>query len=185
MTIKFNKGRIFKPFEQLMGVMPAASSHTIPEVFRPLMSEEDSPIIDFYPTEFPIDLNGKKFAWQGVALLPFIDETRLLEAMATKYPQLSVKDVARNERGKDALIMSQRHPLYDELASNFYSKRKSVQDFKLDSRISGGLAGKVVKNEDYLPQGSLCFPLDDDEMPDLEQDLSIRLVKSHGVGDRY
>ena len=185
MTIKFEKGRIFKPFEQLMGVMPAASNHTIPEVFRPLMSEEDSPIIDFYPTEFPIDLNGKKFAWQGVALLPFIDENRLLDAMATKYPQLSAEDVARNEPGKDALIMSQRDPLYEELASNFYSKRKSLQSFKLDSRISNGLAGKVAKNEDYIPQSSLYFPLDDTEMPSLEEDQSIRLVKSTRVGSLY
>lgn len=181
MTIKFDKGRIFKPFEQLMGVMPAASNHTIPEVFRPLMSEEDSPIIDFYPTEFPIDLNGKKFAWQGVALLPFIDENRLLEAMATKYPQLSTEDVARNEPGKDALIMSQRHLLYEEIASNFYSKRKCVQSLKLDPRISDGLTGSVTKNEEYLPQSSLYFPLDDTEMPSLNEDQSIRLVNSGSI----
>jgi len=185
MTIKFDKGRIFKPFEQLMGVMPAASSHTIPEVFRDLMSEEDSPIIDFYPTEFPIDLNGKKFAWQGVALLPFIDETRLLAAMATRYPRLSAEDVTRNEPGRDALIMSQRHPLYDVLASNFYSKRNSSQSFKLDSRVSSGLAGKVTKNEDYIPQSSLYFPLDGVEMPSLEEDHSIRLVLSQSAIDLY
>jgi len=185
MTIKFDKGRIFKPFEQLMGVMPAASNHTIPEVFRPLMSEEDSPIIDFYPTEFPIDLNGKKFAWQGVALLPFIDESRLLEAMATRYPQLSAEDVVRNEPGRDTLIMSQRHPLYDVLALNFYSKRNSSQSFKLDSRVSDGLTGKVAKNEDYIPQSSLHFPLDDIETPSLEEDHSIRLVMSQSVIDLH
>lgn len=174
MSIKFHKGRIFKPFEQLMGVMPAASDHTIPEVFRPLMSDADSPIIDFYPSEFPIDLNGKKFAWQGVALLPFIDEKRLLDAMATKYPLLSAADVARNEPGSDALILSDRHPLYEEIASNFYSKRRDQSTLKLDPRISGGLAGKVQKNEDYLPQSSLHFPLDEAELPSLDEDHSIR-----------
>lgn len=186
MTIKFDKGRIFKPFEQLMGVMPAASNHTIPHCFRPLMSEEDSPIIDFYPTEFPIDLNGKKFAWQGVALLPFIDEKRLLEAMGTKYPQLSAEDVARNEPGNDALITSERHPLYEQIVSNFYSKKKASQDLKLDSRISGGLTGKVAKNEDYLPQSSLVFPLEDYEMPTLEEDRSMRSVSwqiSNNIAD--
>lgn len=175
MDIKFEKGRIFKPFEQLMGVMPAASDHTLPEVFRSLMSDEDSEILDFYPTDFPIDLNGKKFAWQGVALLPFIDEKRLLDAMAKRYPSLSAEDAARNEMGKDVLIMSDRHPLYEEVALNFYSKRQGSPRYKLNPKISGGLAGKVEKNEQYLPGSALVFPLEGG-MPDLEEDHSIRCV---------
>ena len=174
MDIKFEKGRIFKPFEQLMGVLPAASNHAIPEVFRPLMSDEDSEVLDFYPTEFPIDLNGKKFAWQGVALLPFIDEKRLLDAMAKRYPLLSAEDTARNEIGRDVLILSDRHPLYEELATNFYSKRQGSPRHTLNPKISGGLAGKVEKNEQYLPQSALRFPLDGGGMPDLDDDRSIR-----------
>lgn len=172
--LKFDKGKPFKPFEQLMGVLPAASNHAIPEVFRSLMSDEDSEILDFYPTEFPIDLNGKKFAWQGVALLPFIDEKRLLNAMATKYPLLSAEDAARNEPGKDVLIMSDRHPLYEEIATNFYSKRQGSPKFKISSLLSEGLAGSVEKNEDYLPQSALNFPLSEGGMPDLDEDHSIR-----------
>ncbi|KAL8719081.1 MAG: hypothetical protein Q9225_003859 [Loekoesia sp. 1 TL-2023] len=175
MEIKFEKGRIFKPFEQLMGVLPAASNHAIPEVFRSLMSDEDSEILDFYPTEFPVDLNGKKFAWQGVALLPFIDEKRLLDAMAKKYPLLSAEDAARNEMGRDVLIISDRHPLYEEVAMNFYSKRQGSPKYKLNPKISGGLAGKVEKNEQYLPQSALVFPLEGGGMPDLEDDHSIRV----------
>ena len=180
MDLKFEKGRIFRPFEQLMGVLPAASNHAIPEVFRSLMSDEDSEIIDFYPTEFPIDLNGKKFAWQGVALLPFIDEKRLLDAMATRYPLLSADDVARNAIGNDVLIISSRHPMYEEIATNFYSKRQGSPKYKLNPRISEGLAGKVVKNEDYIPQSSLTFPLEEGLMPNLDEDNSIRYVCSHG-----
>ncbi len=173
-SINFEKGRIFKPFEQLMGVLPAASSHAIPEVFHPLMTDEDSEILDFYPLEFPIDLNGKKFAWQGVALLPFIDEKRLLDAMAKKYPLLSAEEVARNELGRDVLIISDRHPLYEEIAMNFYSKRQGSPKYKINAKISEGLAGKVEKNEEYLPGSSLDFPLSEGDMPSLEEDHSIR-----------
>ncbi|GAB7346968.1 hypothetical protein MBLNU459_g2021t1 [Dothideomycetes sp. NU459] len=158
-TLDFKKGKPFRPYEQLMGVMPARSNHTIPAVFHPLMTEPDSDIIDFYPEDFDLDLNGKKFAWQGVALLPFIDEKRLLDAMATKYPMLTDDERSRNEVGKDALLFSSKHPLYEEITTNFYSKKAGAPNLALNPRISEGLTGKVEKNETYLPSSSLVFPL--------------------------
>ena len=110
MKIKFEKGTPFRPYEQLMGVLPAASNHAIPQVFHPLMTEDDSPIIDFYPVDFDLDLNGKKQSWKAIVLLPFIDEKRLLDAMNTKYPLLTDDERARNEVGKDALLVSGRQP---------------------------------------------------------------------------
>ncbi len=177
MKITFEKGRIFKPFEQLMGVLPAASRHAIPEIFHPLMTNEDSEIIDFYPEEFPIDLNGKKFAWQGVALLPWIDSKRLLSAMEKLYPLLPPEEAARNTVGKDVLLVSEAHQsLYDNIATNFYSKKQGSPKYKLDPRISEGLAGKVEKNEIHLPHGPLTSPLETGNMPDLDEDRSITLV---------
>jgi 5'-3' exonuclease len=35
------------------------------------------------PTAAQVDTAGMRFAWMGVALLPFIDETRLLQAAAS------------------------------------------------------------------------------------------------------
>jgi len=161
MKIDFVKGRTFKPFEQLMGVLPAASRHAIPEIFHDLMTDPDSEIIDFYPEEFELDLNGKKFAWQGVALLPFIDPKRLLEAMAKKYPLLPPEQAARNVTGRDVLIVSEFHQsLYDDIATNFYSKKQGASKYKLSPKISEGLAGKVEKDDAYLPHGSLNSPLE-------------------------
>jgi 5'-3' exoribonuclease 2 len=88
------------------------------------MTDEDSPIIDFYPTEFEIDMNGKKMLWQGVALLPFIDRQRLLDAMAPRYPSLNEDEVRRNKWGDNALFTSDGHPMFDFL-SVLYTKRKS------------------------------------------------------------
>ena len=126
LEVKFIKGKPFKPFEQLMGVLPAASKHNLPLPFHDLMTNPNSEIIDFYPEDFPIDLNGKKFAWQGVVLLPFIEEKRLLNAIAKIYPEVSAVDHARNGVGKESLHMSDQHPLYNDLATRFYSKREDT-----------------------------------------------------------
>jgi 5'-3' exoribonuclease 2 len=175
MKVKFEKGTPFRPFEQLMGVLPASSNHAIPEIFHDLMSNPNSEIIDFYPEDFPLDLNGKKFAWQGVILLPFIDESRLLAAMHKKYPHLSADEQARNTVGSDVLLISDQHPLYQDLATNFYSKKQGAPKFTLNMRVSEGLAGKIEKDDNYLPHSSLSPPADVD-MPSLEEDKSMMFV---------
>ncbi len=90
------------------------------------MIDEESPILDFYPTEFQIDMNGKKMAWQGVALLPFIDEKRLLETMAKHYPKLTESEVLRNRWGNNVLFASNHHPIYPFYES-LYGKRKTEE----------------------------------------------------------
>ncbi|KAK6017066.1 hypothetical protein OSTOST_17445, partial [Ostertagia ostertagi] len=103
----------FKPLEQLMSVFPAASKQHLPLHWQKLMTDEDSPIIDLYPIDFRIDLNGKKFAWQGVALLPFVDEVRLLRTLETvngammviyedpQYPEGFIFPAKRLENAKE------------------------------------------------------------------------------------
>lgn len=99
MTFHFELGKPFRPFEQLMGVLPEASKELVPAPYRvsmpylyrgvmlypssqPLMYDVDSPILDFYPENFSQDMNGKKQEWEAVVKIPFIDEKRLLQAMA-------------------------------------------------------------------------------------------------------
>ncbi|RJE25031.1 hypothetical protein PHISCL_02624 [Aspergillus sclerotialis] len=173
LEIKFDKGTPFKPYEQLMGVLPASSNHALPEIFHDLMSDPNSEIIDFYPEDFPLDLNGKKFAWQGVVLLPFIDEKRLLAAMEKKYPLLTEDEKSRNTVGRDVLLISDGHPLYQELVANFYSKKQGAPKFKLNMRTSDGLAGKVVRNETYIPHSSLVSNLEEYGMPTIDEDRSL------------
>lgn len=96
----FQLGAPFKPFEQLMGVLPERSKALVPPPYRTLMSEESSPIIDFYPKEFALDLNGKKNDWEAVVKIPFVDEKRLRAALAPKEAYLTPDERKRNSFGK-------------------------------------------------------------------------------------
>jgi 5'-3' exoribonuclease 2 len=173
MEINFEKGKPFRPFEQLMGVLPASSNHALPKVFHPLMSDPNSEIIDFYPEDFPLDLNGKKFAWQGVILLPFIDEKRLLGAMEKVYPLLTEDERSRNTHGSDVLLLSDRNPLYQDLVANFYSKKPGPARYTIKQELSGGLAGIVERSDTYIPHSSLDSPLEAYGMPGVDDDRSL------------
>lgn len=174
----FEKGKPFHPYEQLMGVLPAASNHAIPEPFRVLMEDPTSNIVDFYPEDFPIDLNGKKWAWQGVALLPFIDEKRLLKAMATKYPELSDDEKRRNEFGKETLMFSQESGLFEDVETALY--RKGQQKHKIDPSKSRALHGDMEPHDMFVMDSQLVppFEVDGDTEFEIVQDGSMRLVYS-------
>jgi 5'-3' exoribonuclease 1 len=97
--INFKLGQPFKPFQQLMGVLPDRSKKIVPTAYHPLMINPDSPIIDFYPRDFQLDMNGKKMEWEAVVKIPFIEEKRLLTAMATQEDNLTEDEKARNSFG--------------------------------------------------------------------------------------
>lgn len=97
--VNFQLGQPFRPFQQLMGVLPDRSKKIVPEVYHELMTSKDSPIIDFYPRDFDLDMNGKKQEWEAVVKIPFIDEKRLLDAMAPKDALLSEDERLRNDFG--------------------------------------------------------------------------------------
>lgn len=99
MDITFEMSEPFKPFEQLMAVLPAASKELLPEPLQALMTEKTSPVIDFYPVHFKTDLNGKQQDWEAVVLIPFINENELLKAMRTKEHMLTEDERRRNSHG--------------------------------------------------------------------------------------
>ncbi|KAH0840109.1 exoribonuclease 2 [Lanmaoa asiatica] len=172
MKISFTLGQPFKPYEQLMGVFPPASKKHIPAVFHDLMTEPTSPIIDFYPTSFQIDMNGKKMLWQGVALLPFLDEKRLLDAMSERYPALTEDEVKRNSWGSNVMCVSDEHRLYPFFES-LYGKRKDKQPVLMPIKDSKGISGTTLPNPDCIPGSTFYSPLTSIDLPDIKNDRSL------------
>ena len=97
--INFQLGQPFRPYQQLMGVLPDRSKTIVPTPYHDLMTNPNSPIIDFYPRDFELDMNGKKMEWEAVVKIPFIDERRLLPAMRTREHLLTQAEKDRNEFG--------------------------------------------------------------------------------------
>ena len=83
-----------------MGVFPKQSAHAIPQCYRHLLSDPSSEIIDFYPTNFKLDINGARYAWMGVNLLPFIDRERLVKAMKKAEKNLTENEIEKNKQGQ-------------------------------------------------------------------------------------
>lgn len=141
-----------------MGVFPAASSSHVPEPWAKLMHDPHSDIIDFYPEDFKIDLNGKKFAWQGVALLPFVDENRLFKALKPFYGLLTEQEIKRNKQGDSKLYIGCGNASYKTLSS-YYSNKS----FKNNSEIPismDGMRGIILEAEENVPiKGTLHSPI--------------------------
>ncbi|XP_023568734.1 5'-3' exoribonuclease 1 isoform X2 [Octodon degus] len=100
LKVHFELGKPFKPFEQLLAVLPAASKNLLPACYQHLMTSEDSPIIEYYPPDFKTDLNGKQQEWEAVVLIPFIDEKRLLGAMESCNHALKEEERKRNRHSE-------------------------------------------------------------------------------------
>ena len=98
--VGFDVGAPFPPIAQLMAVLPADSAHCLPSACRKLMTDDVSPIIDFYPDalKFALDPNGipAELRWLWIAKLPFIDPSRLLAAVAAVVPTFTAEERQRN-----------------------------------------------------------------------------------------
>ena len=109
LSFKFDLGKPFLPFQQLMAVLPPASGKNfLPPSLYNLMVAPESPIRSFYPEEFEIDIDGVRVPWGGVTIIPFVDEKLLVrvinETIASKG--LLDEEKRRNSLGQAKVFYS-------------------------------------------------------------------------------
>ncbi|VEL28752.1 unnamed protein product [Protopolystoma xenopodis] len=54
------------PFELQFHIFPSASAYVLPGPLRSLLSDPESPLASYYPTEYQRDMNGKIAPWEAV-----------------------------------------------------------------------------------------------------------------------
>ncbi|XP_057818492.2 5'-3' exoribonuclease 3 isoform X2 [Cryptomeria japonica] len=177
LKIDFHLGNPFKPLNQLMGVLPAASSNALPQQYRQLMTDPKSPIIDFYPVDFEVDMNGKRYAWQGVAKLPFIDEDRLLAEISKVEGTLTEEEKLRNMVRFDLLFVTISHRLapsifsfYDRYRHLMGEERANIKEM-VDPDASGGLNGYFS-----LCNGDACPPIFTSPIQEMENIINNQVL---------
>ena len=149
-----------------MAVLPSDSAHAIPKAARWLMTDPESPIIDFYPKDVPVDPNGKAMPWLWVVLLPFIDEDRLLPALSSTIPKWTKDELVCNVRGLDDayLYVHTSHPLCAKLASVLKGGRTAKDPkIKLNDAAAYGCGG-YISGSLRPPLTNELFPIDDPDI---------------------
>ncbi|KAL6870933.1 hypothetical protein ACP4OV_014781 [Aristida adscensionis] len=156
----FTMDKPLKPFDQLMAVLPPESSSAVPKCYRKLMDGEESPIQKFYPSDLQIDTHGKRFLWQGIAKLPFIDETLLLSATKTVENDLAIHEVSRNTARQEKIFMRNSNALANNAASAQTSDCL-LRKFPIDPSTKSELGGWLSPTDDDVCRRFFCSPIKD------------------------
>lgn len=102
--VRYGKTKPCSAFEQLISVLPPKSAHLIPEPLRNALLDKDSEMLQFCPEVIEIDYDGKKAEWEGITILPTVDQN-VLQAVYKKYS----KDI---EEKHSALNMLDTEKMY-------------------------------------------------------------------------
>ncbi|EXB64360.1 5'-3' exoribonuclease 4 [Morus notabilis] len=166
LKIQFTLGQPFKPVDQLMAVLPSASAHAaLPLFYRKLMTETSSPLFAFYPTDFELDLNGKRFSWQAICKLPFIEESLLLSEIARVEHTLTDEERRRNRLGLDVLFVHSSHSFSESLV--LFSQRNELVaqvKEKINPKFSAGMNGYMFIPDKTVKPEQIDSPIDGMEM---------------------
>ena len=149
--INFELNRPFYAFEQLLSVLPPYSAEALPPPFQKLMTNPQSPISDFYPSNIKLDINNQPYAWMGVNLLPFVDADRIKKIVKCVMDkgELTEKEIKLNERGNNILISRDLKILnYFQGDLNIHKELNTYGKYlKDDKEIKGIHPGNVDKDK--------------------------------------
>ena len=88
-----------EPFQQLLSVLPPKSAHLLPKPLDKLLTDKTSELVKFCPEKLVIDLAGKRKEWEGITLLPMVDQSLVERMLKSKIGDVVDTDILRNIPG--------------------------------------------------------------------------------------
>ena len=116
------------PFLQLMSVLPPQSSHLLPQPFANLITNKTSSISKYYPTEFEIDLSGKRREWEGIVIIPVANFSEIKKEYDKYVDKLSDNEKRLNITGSTFIYRYSDRDSY--FFKSFYG---NISDCKVNS----------------------------------------------------
>lgn len=95
---EFSPSSPYPAFQQLLAVLPPQSHSLLPDPLAQLMDNPRSPLIDYYPATFDIDISGKRAEWEGIVVLPLMDFKLLKNVYQQTLRYVSREDCRRNQK---------------------------------------------------------------------------------------
>ena len=155
LPIEFNMGEPFEPVEQLLSVLPPYSSYALPICLKNFMHNKESEIIDFFPKDIMLDINGHPFSWMGVNLIPFVDEERIRIVVKRLKPRFSAEELDRNKFGKPLVFFNHKEneSLKNLIGENFKRENFIIKintpNFRVFSATLSFFDDSINKEKNY------------------------------------
>ncbi|KAH9586700.1 putative 5-3 exonuclease [Trypanosoma melophagium] len=125
--VHFELGKPFLPHQQLLAVLPPLSYRSIPRAYWPLLRSKTSPLAKYFPEHLQIDREGARAPWEGVVLIPFIDERTLLAAYNSVQDKVTPEDQACNTLGSPVIFTFDAEMQQYELPNEYFGPLKNVR----------------------------------------------------------
>lgn len=112
---RYHKGVPSTPFLQLLSILPPKSSHLLPKNMNSVLNTH---LKKFCPDKIEVDLSGKKQEYQGIVLLPFIEQKIVQKVYEEYIDKIDEKDLKRNVLGKS--VIYRYNPSAPRMFYSFY-----------------------------------------------------------------
>jgi len=135
---------------QLLSVLPAQSGRLLPPSYRELMTDQASPLAEFYPRDFEVDLNGKTNSWEAIVKIPFIDEQKMIDVLTTidHARELTPQERLRNLPGIERKFVPQvivKETVVDKVKRGVATQlpvQKPISQNKQNKGVASGFQSK-------------------------------------------